>query len=209
VVAPEQPAYPIIEVPDTQEGWGVARRELQRRVAEYVGGPDVPVAVPGRRRDSALPLRLRMTNPLTWGYQLELAGDVALPGGLAYYCRGYHPHDDIARITYAGRFVEPETETARRVRELVRAACEAEGEHTRVLTVYGAYCAVDEQARFGASGDADVLYLAHRGLLRLAVVDHLRGKARDAATALVEDGYMGPVQDLLDAATAVAAQVGG
>jgi len=98
----------------------------------------------------------------------------------------------------------------------VGAAWEAQGAHTPLREMYMAYLAASNCAssyawlvRPGSAERAERVRADGRHKLLVLAVGKLRGKAHDAATALVDSGHMGPVQDMLDAVAAVVANQPG
>jgi len=181
-------------------------------VKAYADGQDVPIALPGRQRDATIPLRLRVQGqqPI-WGYKLMLDGDVTLPSGRMYYVRGLSPWS--MNVVTHGTERPVRRATWRRVAEFVRVAWEADGAHTDLLALFYAYAAAREACyeweEMEGPGLPEESPVAHVRLLRLAATDRLQGGARAAALRLVENGYTGSAQDMLDAATALMADQPG
>ena len=203
--APEQPAAPLIEIPDTREGWADALRELGARMSARAQTPPLRLTCAGGEFTVA---------PLVDGAghaRLATRGRVSL-GPSRYTVYGLPWQVNVQTGDYGcGRAAG--SGRATRVRAVVTAAWVADGEHVALREMYLAYMAASNcvssygwTARPGTAGRVEVVRaLGRRALLSLAAIE-LRGKARDVALQWVENGFPGTVQELLEASLAVAAE---
>jgi len=203
--APKRPAYPIIEIPDTQDGWVDVERELAARLMVMAQTWQVRLACRGgevwvdiSQSSPGVPLlKVRGGVSLGWG-QYTVYG----PPGYVQVQNGDTGYGGPATLKRAAR-----------VRLAVAIAWEAPGAHAALRETYMAYQAAcrcvnsyGEPARPGEGRIAEWALADGRRTLLVLAAGALQGKARDAVDALIEGGYVGGVQDMLDAVAAMAAE---
>jgi len=209
----ERPTCPLIEIPDTPEGWDDVAHELAARLAALAQAPPLRL-VCAIGEFTVLPrVYYRTDGGPARDSDCVLTSEGHMSLGWSRYTVYGNPHRVDVQTGDAGCGRAATRGRAARVREAIAPVWLGDGEHAELREMHLAYKAAVDYGRSYArdphrGGNLLVeAYLAdgQRALLRLAVINRLRGKARAAARVLIENGYVGPVQDLLDAAHAVTA----
>jgi len=202
---PRAPAdAPRLEIPLTRTGWHDAAVELRARLVTASDGDPVTLATPCGDLSVVVRDDSFGESGLPYTALLEVSGKLTI-GKSTYTISGDPAFLSRIRNEAGDRRISRDREA--QITGIIKAAWAADGEHTAVRDLAGAAGDADQADRtLGADWDPsdtrDHAARARGHLLQLGTAD-LPVKAREFALASIESGFIGSIQDLRDAVTAL------